>query len=149
MADFDDIKNVLNNDDSTESEEVKKEVEEVKQVEQKPMQTEKKLNFNVTIIIVALIIAFAYIYTENGKIAYQEKIRAEKETQQRHQQNALANCLDQASRNYDYNWNNACKDLKKKEDCSLPSYRAQSIEKWRTDERNECMNKFKSGAFND
>ena len=38
-----------------------------------------KLNNNVTLLLVVLICAFSYIYVEHSKIAYQEKIRNEKE----------------------------------------------------------------------
>lgn len=106
-----------------------------------------KLNNNVTIILVVLICAFSYIYVEHSKITYQEKIRNEKELEEINQRNQLENCLSDAETNYNLNWNKQCKSMGKKNDCSLPSYRADSIEKWRTESEQQCMEKFKSKAF--
>lgn len=106
-----------------------------------------KLNNNATIILVVLICAFSYIYVEHSKIVYQEKIRNEKELEETNQRSQLEDCLSDAETNYNFNWNKQCKSLGKKNDCTLPAYRANSVEKWRTEAEQQCMEKFKNKAF--
>lgn len=107
----------------------------------------KTTNNNVTLLLVVLICAFSYIYVEHSKIAYQEKIRNEKEIENINQKTQLDTCLSDAENNYNINWNSQCKSIGKKKDCQLPTYRANSVEKWRTEEEHQCMEKFKNNAF--
>ena len=46
------------------------------------------------------------------------------------------------------NWDSQCKSLNKKADCSLPTHRANQVEKWRTDAQKQYMEKFKNNGFN-
>lgn len=113
----------------------------------KTEQIKNSTDYGKTIIIVALIFAIAYIFVESGKISYKEREKAENEIKLNNQKRELENCLNTASENYFYNWNRACKIAGKKDDCSLPSYRADTIEKWRKEAESQCMEKFKNGAF--
>lgn len=106
-----------------------------------------KLNQNTTIILVVLILASAYIYIEKSKINYQEEIRQEKILNKKIQQRELEQCLSNAFDDYTNNWNRACKKRNLKYDCSLPSYNANTIEKWHSDAKKECMDKFKNEGF--
>lgn len=106
-----------------------------------------KLNNNITLILVVLICAFAYIYVENGKISYKEKIRIQQELEENNQKIKLDSCLNDARNDYEYNWNKICKNQGKKNDCLLPSYNANQVEKWRTEAKKQCMDKFKNNAF--
>lgn len=108
---------------------------------------EIKLDKNITVIIAIVIIAFAYIYVENKKISYQETLRIQKETKQKNAKIEYAACMDVAYSDYKANWKNHCKKRGLKDNCSLPSYNADTIEKWRTNSENECMEKFKNGMF--
>lgn len=104
-------------------------------------------NKNMTIIFVVLIFAGAYIYVENSKIAYKEKLRKEEIEKKEALQKALDNCLSEAEDNYFSNWNSQCKSIGRKNDCALPAYRADQVEKWRADAKKECMDKFKNEGF--
>ncbi len=105
------------------------------------------LSKNLTFIFIVLIVAFSYIFVEQGKINYKEKIRQEEELRNKIQQEAYEDCMKDARTNYSYNWDRACKSLKRKNDCLLPAYRADSIEKWRNEEETNCLNKLKNKAF--
>ncbi len=108
-----------------------------------------KLNNNITILLVVLICAFSYIYVEHSKIAYEEKIRNEKEIEEINQRSQLDACLFDAEKSYAENWDRQCKSIGRKKDCQLPVYRADPVEKWRTEAKQQCMEKFKSSAFSD
>lgn len=109
--------------------------------------TEIKLDKNITIIIAIIIIAFAYIYVENKKISYQETLRIQKEEKQKKAKIEYAACMDIAYSEYKSNWKNHCKKRGLKDNCSLPSYNADTIEQWRKNSEDECMEKFKNGMF--
>ncbi len=107
-----------------------------------------ELNKNFTTILIVTILAGTYIYVEHSKIAYQEKLRQEKISEENFQKKQLEGCLSDAYDNYISNWNKACHQRKLKDDCSLPAYNADTIEKWRSDAKNECMEKYKNKGFN-
>lgn len=105
-------------------------------------------NKSIVIIIIAMIIASAYTLVEIQKINYKEKIRQEEIKFKESQQIALDRCLADAEQSYFDNWDSQCKSLNKKADCSLPTHRANQVEKWRTDAQKQCMDKFKNNGFN-
>ena len=128
------------------NEEIKEKIQtEVKQ-EVYPVE-KKELSKNKTIIIVVAILAIAYIYVEKSKINYQEKIRVEENAKIEYQKDALKTCLSDAFIDYNTNWNDQCKSIGKKKDCSLPRYRANDVEKWYSDSKKQCMQKFENKAF--
>ena len=104
-------------------------------------------NKNITIIIVALVIAFSYIYVENKKIAYKEKEKIQENILLENQKEGYEFCMLEALRQYDNNWTNYCKKRGLKKDCALPSHNADTIEKWHRDAENECMEKFENRMF--
>lgn len=106
-----------------------------------------KLNNNLTIIMVVLICSFSYIYVEHSKIKYQEKIRQQDALEELIQKDHLNECLSDAEESYRKNWDRQCKAMGSKKDCQLPAYRATTVEKWRTEEKNRCMEKFENNAF--
>lgn len=105
------------------------------------------LSKDLTFIIIALIVALSYVFVEQNKINYKEKIRQEEELSEKIQQEAYESCMKEVESDYLYNWNKACKRLNKKTDCSLPAYNADSIEKWRKEAKTTCLDKLKNKAF--
>jgi hypothetical protein len=53
------------------------------------------------------------------------------------------NCLQYASVNYSANWENSCKTLGLKKDCSLPSYSADRWDKFKEDQDNKCLEEYR------
>lgn len=114
----------------------------------KPIKLPKiQITKEICFIIIALIIAGSYILVENQKLNYKEKIRIEKETSEKIQQDAYESCMKEVEADYSYNWDKACKRLNKKNDCSLPAYNADTIEKWRKEAKTTCLDKLKNKAF--
>ena len=55
----------------------------------------------------------------------------------------LDSCLEQANANYTENWDNACRTLKKANNCNLPLFRANEVENSRDKNINRCIEIFK------
>ena len=101
-----------------------------------------KITKEISLIIIALIFAGAYITVENQKLDYKEKIRQEK-IKEAEENEILRNvCLDSASDDYDRWWNSSCKARGLKKDCSLPSHQSDSYNKAYKNLKDECFKKY-------
>lgn len=132
----------------------------ISQNENKKQKVEFVLSKNLIFIVVALIIGFSYIFVEQSKInykekirkeeqAYEEKIRQENEINDKKQQYYYEYCMIKANDNYISLWNTNCKSRKLKKDCTLPLPLADSINKQYEKDQKICMDKLKTKAFNE
>ena len=101
-----------------------------------------KITKEISLIIIALIFAGAYITVENQKLDYKEKIRQEKIREAEENETLRNVCLDSASDDYDRWWNSSCKARGLKKDCSLPSHQADSYNKAYKNLKDECFKKY-------
>ncbi|MCX6766885.1 MAG: hypothetical protein NT170_03880 [Candidatus Moranbacteria bacterium] len=72
----------------------------------------------------------------------EEAEQAETKKQQEDAQVALQDCLDLADTSYSLNWNNECKGQGLKNDCLLPQYNADSAEKSKKIDQDNCFKQF-------
>lgn len=98
-------------------------------------------------IIIAIILAFAYIGGEWLKINHNDRIRKENIEYKQKQRESCDECLKQAYDDYYCDWNDNCKSRGLKKDCSLPLDIAHSLEKTLENNKKLCIEKFKSNAF--
>lgn len=107
-------------------------------------------NFKILLCFcMVLLVVIAYCSVEFSKLAYKEKVRQETLKAEKKLQKDLHECLLTAIEDKDSYWNKTCKDFGKKDDCLLPAYNADSVEKSYKEDRKECMDKFKNRAFFD
>lgn len=98
-------------------------------------------------IIVAVILACAYIGGEWLKINHKEKIRQENIEYKQKQREACDDCIKQAEDNYHCSWEDNCKSKGLKKDCSLDLDIAKALEKTFENNRKSCIEQFKNNAF--
>lgn len=89
-----------------------------------------KITKEISLIIFALIFAVAYITAENQKLDYKEKFRQEKIKESEINEQLREDCINKAFDDYHLNWRENCKSNKLKDNCSLPTETAISLEKW-------------------
>ena len=106
-----------------------------------------KLSQNVTFIIIALIVGFSYIFVEQNKINYKEKLRQEEKISDKIQQDAYESCMINAEADYISLWNTNCHSKNLKDDCSLPLDLAQNLENSLKNNQKICLDKLKNKAF--
>lgn len=103
-----------------------------------------KLDKNLAIVIGIAIIAFAYIYVENNKIQYKEKIRLQDDLRQERLQEKYEDCIDNTYEGYLSEWNDHCKMLKMKDECALPRDYSNLLEKRKNHKEQKCMEEYKN-----
>ena len=101
-----------------------------------------KITKEISLIIIALIFAGAYIIVENQKIDYKEKVRIEKEKEANTNEQLREACFNEAEANHILLWDKTCKSKGMKSDCSLQLDIAESIEKDYRVSRDECFKKY-------
>ena len=126
---------------------IKKSIKKVCNLVMKLLKNYRGLSKNMTMIIIALIIAFAYIQVEQNKINYKEKIRQEEQQVVNEQREELEACIDRVEESYYDTWESNCKAKGLKNNCSLPLSLANSLEKDRENAKKTCMDRFKNKAF--
>ena len=101
-----------------------------------------KITKEISLIIIALIFATAYIFIERQKLDYKEKIRQEKIREAEEKESLRNACLNNANDDYSWLWNNACKKRGLNNDCDLPSYIADDFNKSYKNLKDECFKKY-------
>ena len=98
-------------------------------------------------IIIAGILAFAYIGGEWLKINHTDRIRKENIEYKEKQRQACDECMNDAYDSYCSDWNSNCKSRGLKDNCLLPLNIANSLEKELQNNKKLCIEKFKTNAF--
>lgn len=108
-------------------------------------------NWNAFLLAVsALIVAFSIGYyfviflpqKEQARIQQEKEKKTAIEEKEASKKLLLSYCLEDADKTYSYNWDKACKTRGLKDECSLPSETADSIENYRKQAKDECFKKY-------
>lgn len=123
------------------------------------MEQQTKLDKAVKISIIAgaLIITLSIAYYLVVFMPQKEKARVEQQKQEQQTKNddikkneeqraankkALSFCLIAADISYSDYWNSECKSQGLKDDCRLPEYNADSVEKSKKTDQDNCFKRF-------
>ena len=98
-------------------------------------------------IIIAGILAFAYLGGKWLEISHKDRIRQENIEYKQKQREACDECIKQAEDDFNCNWNDTCKSKGLKDNCMLPLDVAHSLEKTFENSRKSCIERFKNNAF--
>jgi len=120
-----------------------------------PIDNLFKISLIIGVSIAALSIAYYYVIfipqRENRLIELQQTEANLKQKQEEEKEDKLQNCLSKASADYDFNWNNYCKDfgidasgnINRKDNCLLPKAKAEQVEEFRKNDEDKCFKLYK------
>lgn len=99
-------------------------------------------------IIAAVLIAYqALVEIPREKIESQEKTlmleKVAEEAKEAQREEKYNNCMMFAYTDYNTNWNSACTLAEKEAECSLPTYKADSLEEKWEQEKDRCVQMYK------
>ena len=107
----------------------------------------KNIAIGLVIFFVLLTSYQAFVVVPREEIAFQKKQIEDKAFQEKMdewQREANYNeCIDTAETLYTENWNNACDIMGRKDDCLLPSSRADDAGALLKEEKNRCVTMYK------
>lgn len=117
-----------------------------------------KTKIGVALLVLIMVLGFGinYLIEKNARLELQ-RIRAQEQKElavikareeeerlkETKKQISIDLCLDSAYENYKSDWNSACEIRNEKDDCTLPSYRANELGDHLTKRREECYKRYK------
>lgn len=102
---------------------------------------------NISLLgVAALIIALSIAYYFIIYIPDRDKLKAEvtKQEQEKVEKNRilLNSCLEDVDKSYNSNWQSLCKSSGKEENCGLPTYDVERVDKIKKENKEECFRKY-------
>lgn len=98
----------------------------------------------ISLILGASIFGYGYLDYRYKKESLEQKVKSEEQlkVEQYLKKADYDNCMNEARDRLMIPWNKSCKDLGRKEDCSLPSDLADSYMDRRTKAEDACLERF-------
>ena len=97
----------------------------------------------LSIVVSAIVLSYGWVRTENIKSERAVESALSKKLWDADMQLKTEECLNQVEIDYLTSWNNSCYTLGREDNCLLPDYMAESVEKFRDDATKTCLAKFK------
>jgi len=110
------------------------------------MDSALKLAIIFAIVVGTAALAYRYVYylpqKDKQRIEAEERKEKEELDRKKGEESAdkvfLTFCLEQAEKSYKSNWNSECSALGLGNDCTLPTWNATRMDKWRSEAKDEC-----------